>query len=263
MPINMQYQQELADYIKRTNSTTKEDILNSMAEAKKRISIKSETDKKHSAAYYHILEKLICDFTKEIEQTVLFEKLEECWFYRLYVTYSGIKLSLEHAIPYDNRCGDHPNYGVDQTFILLMKNAKLLSVEEYANVYGVETVTVRQWIRRGKIRNAVKSGREWLIPELTELPGRGYTSAVYMWYEYLYDLPNEYKFLTDYTTVLINQCSDDRTKYEITFAAGGVKPLTKIYGVREREKLELFLISDPRIHYTESFLDEPQDVVFR
>ena len=110
-------------------------------------------------------------------------------------------------------------------------------MEENAKEYGVETVTVRQWIRRGKIRNAVKNGREWLIPELTELPGRGYTSAIYMWYEYLYDLPNEYKFLTDYTTVLINQCSDDRAKYEITFAAGGCKTLNKDIRSKGKRKI--------------------------
>lgn len=263
MSINIKYKKELAEYLKKENPTTKEAVINSLDEAQKRIMEKSETDKKHSAAYYHILQKLISDFTQKVENTVFFERLEECWYYHLYVTYAGIRLSLEHAVPYDSRCGDHPNYGVDQTFTLLKKNARLLTVEEYANAYGVETVTVRQWIRRGKIRNAVKNGREWFIPELTELPGRGYKSAVYMWYEYLYDLPDEYKFLTDYTTVLINQCRDDRRKYEVTFAAGGVKPLTKIYETKEREKLELFLISDPRIHYMESFYDEPQDIVFR
>ena len=42
-----------------------------------------------------------------------------------------------------------------------------------------------------------------VIPELTELPGRGYQSGVYEWFEYLEDLPEEYEFLRNYTVVII------------------------------------------------------------
>ena len=253
---------ELAEYLGNTKLMSKNAILKALQEAQERISRKAESDKHHSAAYYHALEKLIRQFTDEVKKTVLFEKLEDCWFYDLYITYSGIRLFLEHAVAYNQRCGDHPNYGIDQRFVLISKSTRLLSVEEYAREYSVETVTVRQWIRRGKIRNAIKRGREWYIPELTEIPSRGYKSALYMWYEYLYDLPEEYAFLTQYTSVIINQSRKDKSKYEVVFSAGGIKPVIKEYDTKSREKLELFLISDPRIHYTENALDEPQNVVF-
>ena len=110
-------------------------------------------------------------------------------------------------------------------------------------------IPVRQWIRRGKIRNAKKRGREWLIPELTELPGRGYQSGVYEWYEYLEDLPEEYEFLRKYTVVIINQNRENKKVYEVTYAAGGVRPEKKEYSEKERERLELFLISHPQIHF--------------
>lgn len=262
MDIITEHRQELAEYLRRNYPSTKEEILKAMQQAKERTDEDAKTDKRHSAAYYHILRKLITEFTEQIEKAVLFERLEDCWFYDIYINYAGARLSLEHAVPREERCNGHPNYNVNQVYTLVEKRAKLLSVEEYAQSYGVEAVTVRQWIRRGKIRTAMKAGREWLIPELTELPSRGYKSAVYMWYEYLSDLPKEYEFLTKYTTVLINQNKDDRRKYDVTFAAGGVDSLRETYDTKERERLELFLISDPRIHCIEAPTDEAQDVAF-
>ena len=61
-----------------------------------------------------------------------------------------------------------------QTFELVTVPSALLSVEEYAAVYNVSVTTVRQWIRRGKIRSAIKNGCEWSIPELAAVSGRGY-----------------------------------------------------------------------------------------
>ena len=52
-------------------------------------------------------------------------------------------------------------------------------VEEYAAATNTEAVTVRQWIRRGKLRNALKIGSEWRIPEITDPPRRGYTPVSY------------------------------------------------------------------------------------
>lgn len=46
----------------------------------------------------------------------------------------------------------------DEDFTIHQTNARLLSLEEYGGVYGVAADTVRQWIRRGKIRSAVKLG---------------------------------------------------------------------------------------------------------
>lgn len=251
----------LADYLRRTHPCTKQEVQEALRKAEDRIDEKAKTDKRHSAAYYHQLKKILADFTERVDKSVLFEHLEDCWYYDIYFNYAGARLSLEHAVPHKEHCGDHPNYNVNQVYTLVEKAAKLLTVDEYAKLYGVETVTVRQWIRRGKLRTAVKAGREWLIPELTELPQRGYKSAIYMWYEHLRDIPEEYEFLTKYTTVLINQNRSDKNKYDVTFAAGGVDPMIKIYDTRQREKLELFLISDPRIHNIESPYDEPQNVI--
>mgnify|MGYP002802694782 FL=1 len=163
---------------------------------------------------------------------------------------TGAKLFLCYADKCEyNEKGHVIQIGQGQILPLIIIPAKNLTVEEYANMYGVGVGTVRQWIRRGKIRNAKKRGREWLIPELTELPGRGYQSGVYEWYEYLEDLPEEYEFLRKYTVVIINQNRENKKVYEVTYAAGGVRPEKKEYSEKERERLELFLISHPQIHF--------------
>ena len=240
----------MADEFRKERFTSKEDILEWIKEARKRIIRKSEKDKKHSAAYYHIYQKMLEEFYVRIKQTKLFNHLEDFWYYMISFSDTGAKLFLCYAdkCEFDDK-GRVIQIGQGQSLPLIVIPAKNLTVEEYANMYGVGVGTVRQWIRRGKIRNAKKRGREWLIPELTELPGRGYQSGVYEWFEYLEDLPEEYEFLRNYTVVIINQNRENKKLYEVTFAAGGVIPEKKEYNEKERERLELFLISHPQIHF--------------
>lgn len=45
-----------------------------------------------------------------------------------------------------------------------MPDIDLISLTEYASLHGVTPDTVRQKILRGKLPQAVKIGRNWLIP---------------------------------------------------------------------------------------------------
>lgn len=239
----------LREQLRNERFTTKEDLLMWISEAMNRIAKKAETDNQHSAAFYHIYENLLRKFEKKIEKTVLFEHLEDCWFYSLCITYSGAQLSLCHAEK--GEIGKNGNVVItqDQDFILVTIDTKLLTVDDYASAYGVNTGTVRQWIRRGKIRNALKVGNEWRIPELTDMPVRGYQSGMYMWTGYLNNLPEEYEFLTKYSTALFNQDLKDKNRYRVSFLAQGVETKNIICDTHEREKLELFMISHPQIYY--------------
>lgn len=67
------------------------------------------------------------------------------------------------------------NNKITEQFKLLSVESDLISVGEYAKLYGIEPQTVNQWIRRGKIRTAKKIDNHWMIPTLTESPKRGYT----------------------------------------------------------------------------------------
>lgn len=240
---------KLREQLRNERFTTKEDILLWISEAKRRIKKKSETDNLHSAAFYHIYENLLDKFERKICNTVLFAHLEDCWYYELSISYSGAQLSLRHAN--QGQIGDKGNVVIteDQHFRLVTVETRLLTVEDYANTYGVNTGTVRQWIRRGKIRSAIKIGNEWRIPELTDMPVRGYQSGVYIWTGYLRNLPKEYEFLREYNTALFNQDPIDKNKFRITFVAQGIEPKDVICDTQEREKIELFMISHPQIKY--------------
>ena len=51
----------------------------------------------------------------------------------------------------------------DERYCLLTMKAKLLTVDEYAKLHRIEHVTAVTRIRRGKLRSAVKFGKEWRI----------------------------------------------------------------------------------------------------
>ena len=117
-------------------------------------------------------------------------------------------------------------------------------MEKYASEYGVTTTTVRQWIRRGKIRSAVKMGSEWRIPELAEIRERGYQSAQYSWDDFLLDLPQEYEFLNEYRKVYLSQNKERKDLYDVQLIGKGEMKNLQM-NQQEREKFELVLISNP------------------
>ena len=255
----MQYDpnRRVPDQLRDTWLTTKEDVLTWLSEEMERVADQSRTDKKHSAAFYYAYTKLLTRFYMIIENTVLFNRLEDFWHYTIGVSSAGAVLSLCYLDNYmvDENSGTLTLYGTGQTLPIIQVHGRYLSVEEYASEYSVGAGTVRQWIRRGKIRTAIKTGKEWIIPELTELPDRGYQSATYFYNGNLPDLPEEYEFLNGYTGVVINQDRNDRMKFTVMVAAPNKAPVRKVMETKEREKLELFLISRPDVRYIEGPMD--------
>ena len=49
----------------------------------------------------------------------------------------------------------------------------LLTTRQAADLRGVARVTVRRWCQQGKVRGAVRIGRDWMIPSTTTLPEIG------------------------------------------------------------------------------------------
>ncbi len=96
-----------------------------------------------------------------------------------------------------------------------------------------------------------------MIPELTELPKRGYQSATYFYNGCLDNLPDEFTFLQGYTAVLINASQTQQGMYDVIVAAGGKNGGSEMHTLdtKTREKLELFLIAHPDVHYIEGPTD--------
>ncbi len=244
---------------------TKDQLLKDIDRLMEEIGKESATEAKHSEAYYDRYADLVSQFRQEVNKTVFPENLENWWSYTYDVRGTGVTLNLEHIRSFDISADDTVGVSLDATFHLLTVRAKLLTVEQYAQAYDVTTTTVRQWIRRGKIRSAIKQGSEWRIPELAEIMERGYSDGHYERMEYLTDLPEEYAFLNDYQYVDINQNKEDRNLYDVLFSMkfdAMEYPESEwnqfFKSVRmdrkEREKFELYLISSPFVRASETYI---------
>ena len=216
------------------------------------------TDERHSVAYYKRLDALFDRFFDAIGEAMLFEELEPCWIYDFTVDSRGARLSLRHIGWMDQRGeGFAHSLMYNAEYELLTVSCNMLSVEEFAAIYGVERITVLQWIRRGKIRSVRRIGKQWRISELTELPGRKYRPVGFRWTEGLTDLTEllaKYDFLQGPGSVYISQDPKDPLKFNLTVfrEERDSKAETKTESregltVQEREKLELALLSHPLV----------------
>ena len=248
--------EEEYEFYKKYALRTKEDIIK---EVKSMQGQMKETDSGHrTEAFYQRLNHLIDDFCVEVDSHVIMEPLDNFWGYAINIRETGITLTLEHTvILYDYVGKDYPNWykysathflTSDDRYTLIEVKAKLLSLEEYGEAYGVEPGTVRQWIRRGKLRSASKFGNEWRVPELADKPERGYQGGTYRWRSELPDPPIELPDINDGDLVYIfkNVHTGAWTaRIECFDKKGNEKEV--VLGNKEKEKLELYLISHPLV----------------
>jgi len=240
--------------VKHQVCLNKADIQKEVLEMIDFFSKKSIYDGTKTSVYYHTLIGLLNKFHIELDKLTLMENLEDFWGYALDITYLGVQLNLCHyeCSETANNEFDEPMIFCDEIYTLHRVNSRLLTVEEYASRFGVDGVTVRQWIRRGKLRTAIKQGNEWRIPELTDLPFRGWRNATYYWDKELI-VDSEHEYFNEYDALHIFQDESDRSKYEVRMFKRNISHQSKrfILDIKEKEKFELFCISHPDIRYLE------------
>lgn len=209
----------------------------------------------HTPQYFDRLLSMLDRFEEEVEGAYLIEELPAWWGYSVTVDTSGITLHMDYYSDPDARLflafqSDEDQYIMpDQTFDLIKVESKLLKVEDYAATFGVDPSAVRAWIRRGKLPAALKYGREWRIPELCDVGGRTYTQRTYRWHEELTDLPEEYSYLNDYFEVILRRNPQDKKCYVADFVSSNIRnSVRKKLSIKEREHLEMVLISNPMVH---------------
>jgi len=263
------------DIFNDSNILNREQLLKSIQEVRVQYQKEAGSDEeRRTPVFYEIVDNLLEEFELKVRCMVLPDPLNDWWSYSYEITDGGINLLMNH-FSWSHNCGSSYDCRRDETFILLEIPAKLLTVSEYAQVYGVETVTVRQWIRRAKIRSAVKVGREWRIPELAEVPmERGYRPCQYSWSEVLTGLPEKYGFLSAFKGAQLWQDEEDCNRFYVAFFStttyleidkevvarhkvlGKYPDLsvtedgTLLLTVKEREELEMYMISNPLIRCT-------------
>lgn len=206
----------------------------------------------HNEAYCQTLDRMYRELYDKVANSHLFDAPQGYWHYVIRQNCEGIFLVLEDV---EGDVFDNLEYVYDEIndeYIMFKADARMLTIEEYAALYGVETVTVRQWIRRGKIRTAVKAGNEWRISELSEIPNlkRGYKEAKYFWEEPIDPLPENFEFINDFDLLTIMSDKEDKNKYVLLFT-NYYSPEEKkvVCSIQERERLELIMITNPKVKY--------------
>ena len=248
--------EEEYEFYKKYALRTKADLLHEIREAQKRV--QKEDKKNRSDEFYRRLDHLFDTFCEEVESHLIVEPLDHFWGYSVSVRETGITLMLNHfMLLYDYVSHDYPDYwkyssshylAYDDTYSLIEIPAKLLTLEEYGKVYKVGAGTVRQWIRRGKLKNAIKIGNEWRISELAEKSDRGHLGALYYWKSDLPNPPTEIPDINDGDSVHISKKSDTgewSIKLSCFKKSGPNKEF--VLDNKAKEKLELYLISHPLI----------------
>lgn len=181
-------------------------------------------------------------------------KLQECsipiilkpWYcYEYRVTNDRIILELVKydAVEFDDE-GNMTAATISPEYTLTEVTCDYLSVEQYAFLYHVTVTTVRQWIRRGKLRTAKKVGREWQIPALADTPRRGFEPATYYWKELPEDIKTVFPFLADTKCVYIIQDKYDKKVFLAITGWPGEDHRQRVeLSIQQREQLELMLIA--------------------
>lgn len=195
---------------------------------------------------------LIMKFRAAIDRLILLNNLDDFWGYGYEIDDESLRLKL---LTYSHPDMDENiEFNPIQEFILCEIKPQMLTVEEYAQRYGVKAVTVRQWIRRGKIRTAQKWGKEWRISELLVVKSRGYQSGFYKWNIELDNLPKEWDFMSECNAVTVRQ--QGAGSFVAAFYKRGVDSTMpyREYEIddAERAKLEIMLISNPFVKGTDS-----------
>lgn len=225
---------------------TKEDLTKLIEKQVKAIRALEGKEGKKSVKSHMAYLEFAEGFLERVKRSSLPVITTEGWEYHAYIAESTACVDLCLAEYGDN------SMSILERFSLITSEPRMLNVEEYAELHGVSAVTVRQWIRRGKIRKAQKNGNEWRIPSSIEPSLGKYERALYsVTKEFAFDdVPDDYAYLKKYTHIShiwITQTKADEYKVELDSIMGEDERKTFILNGKEREKLELYLIGNPLI----------------
>lgn len=157
--------------------------------------------------------KLCKKFLAAVKKCKLPVLTELWWFYEYQFLRNSMELNLCHADEIEVENGEISGMTSTVEHTLITVDCDYLTVEQYASMIGIEPVTVRQWIRRGKLRHAKKNGRDWLIPDTEDRPQRGFTSVQYIVEKEAIIESDEFPLLSACDSISILQDQDNKSKF--------------------------------------------------
>ena len=197
---------------------------------------------------------LLDRFYDEVYSLPFMNLTEDFWQYTITVQETDITLSLvKMDVMYDEQMKlhgkDKPVLIPIQVYPFYTTKARLLSPEDFGALYSVPGSTVRQWIRRGKLRSATKFGKEWKIPALSVVrSGERYSVGTYAWSMELPDVPDEFRFLNDYCAASVSSIHGERGQWEVLLSKKDTdQTMTLPLDTGAKERLELYLLAEPLV----------------
>ena len=226
---------------------TKQAVIATLDNANRSIVNEMRNNPLHTVQYYNALSQLLNKVIVEIASRNIFDA-PDGWFYSFVITNKSAALYIQHVAEIQMDENGNAILDINEKFRLINYPVRLLTVEEYASVSKTEAGTVRQWIRRGKLRNAIKVGGEWRIPEITDPPTRGFTPVRYYNNGHFLSLPKELGVSLNQKPCIIDIYKAKEEKgYVVLFDYAPAMIPQRLLTDAEREKLELMLISNSNI----------------
>ena len=211
--------------------TTREDIYTELENMKVQVCRELQSESLHSTEFNNELFKLLTRLEFELDDHKL-PLMTDDWYFAITIDNHHACIDLRHLYNTDNYDG------YDESYTLISIPVTTYSSIEYAQLLNINEVTVRQWIRRGKLRSAYKIGNDWRIPVLTDKPKRGFTNITYHNQKAYINLSQFGCFATNPGTIEIWKTE---TSGEYQLITDGV-PAFNILHEQDREKLEHMLI---------------------
>ncbi|GAB6174525.1 hypothetical protein JCM15765_40030 [Paradesulfitobacterium aromaticivorans] len=185
--------------------------------------------------------KLCKKFIAAVKKCKLPVLTELWWYYEYQFLDNSMELNLCQADEIEVENDEISSMTSTIEYTLITVECDYLTVEQYASMLGIEPVTVRQWIRRGKLRHAKKNGRDWLIPDTEDKPQRGFTSVEYIVENEAQIESDEFPLLSACDTIFILQDQDNKRKF-VCFLNN--------YKTKFKSKLELTRSEVERLEHT-------------
>lgn len=157
--------------------------------------------------------KLCEKFIAAVKKSKLPLLTELWWFYEYRVLGNSIELNICQADNIEVENDEISGMTVTEEHTLIKVECEYLTIEQYASMLGVEPITVRQWIRRGKLRHAKKNGRDWLVPNVEDKPRRGFTSVQYVVEKEAQIESDEFPLLSACDSIFIFQDQNNKSKF--------------------------------------------------
>ena len=229
----------------KTLPTNKQSVIATLDNASKNVMSEMRNNPQHTLQYYNALSFLLDKVIVEIASRNIFDA-PDGWFYSFEITNKNAAMYIRHVSEIQEDKDGNVVLDIDERFRLINYPVGLLTVEQFASRSKIEAGTVRQWIRRGKLRNAIKVGGEWRIPEITDPPTRGFTPVRYYNNGQFFFLPKEIgASFNQHPSVIDIYKSKEEKGYIVLFDYAPAILPQKLLTDAEREKLELMLIGNP------------------